>query len=69
MFGIVTKIMVEVLSVLSLATKQIKQGRLSRLSYSEFSLENEVFKPFFCGQTVGLYVTFVAAIAGSLMIM
>jgi len=29
MFGIITKIMVEVLSVLSLATKQIKQGRLS----------------------------------------
>jgi len=31
MSGIVTKIMVEVLSVLSLATKQIKQGRLSTL--------------------------------------
>jgi len=30
MSGIVTKIMVEVLSVLSLATNQIKQGRLSR---------------------------------------
>ena len=30
---------------------------------SEFSLENEVFKPFFCGQTVGKYVTFVAAVA------
>jgi len=30
---IVTKIMVEVLSVLSLATKQIKQGRLSTLFY------------------------------------
>jgi len=29
MSGIITKIMVEVLSVLSLATKQIKQGRLS----------------------------------------
>ena len=29
MFGIVTKIMVEVMSVLSLATKQIKEGRLS----------------------------------------
>jgi hypothetical protein len=29
MTGIITKIMVEVLSVLSLATKQIKQGRLS----------------------------------------
>ena len=33
MSGIVTKIMVEVLSVLSLVTKQIKQGRLSRLFY------------------------------------
>jgi len=33
------------------------------ISYSEFSLENEVFKPFFCGQTVGKYVTFVAAVA------
>ncbi len=30
MSGIITKIMVEVLSVLSLATKQIKQGRLSK---------------------------------------
>jgi hypothetical protein len=30
MFGIITKIVVEVLSVLSLATKQIKQGRLSK---------------------------------------
>ena len=30
MTGIVTKIMIEVLSVLSLATKQIKQGRLSK---------------------------------------
>ena len=29
MSGIITKILVEVLSVLSLATKQIKQGRLS----------------------------------------
>jgi len=29
MSGILTKIMVKVLSVLSLATKQIKQGRLS----------------------------------------
>ena len=29
MSGIITKIVVEVLSVLSLATKQIKQGRLS----------------------------------------
>jgi hypothetical protein len=29
MIGIITKIMAEVLSVLSLATKQIKQGRLS----------------------------------------
>jgi hypothetical protein len=29
MSGIITKIMAEVLSVLSLATKQIKQGRLS----------------------------------------
>src|SRR5260221_823272 len=43
---------------------------------SEFSLENEVFKPFFTGQMVGRYVTchcgrcrkdFVAAIAGSYM--
>ena len=33
MATIVTKIMVEVLSVLSLATKQIKQGRLSTSSY------------------------------------
>jgi len=32
MSGIITKIMAEVLSVLSLATKQIKQGRLSKLS-------------------------------------
>jgi hypothetical protein len=30
MCGIITKIMVEVLSVLSLATKQIRQGRLSK---------------------------------------
>jgi len=30
MSGIIIKIMVEVLSVLSLATKQIKQGRLSK---------------------------------------
>jgi len=30
---------------------------------SEFSLENEVFKLFFCGQTMGKYVTFVAATA------
>ncbi len=30
MSGIITKIMVEVLSVLALATKQIKQGRLSK---------------------------------------
>jgi hypothetical protein len=29
MFGMITKVMAEVLSVLSLATKQIKQGRLS----------------------------------------
>jgi len=35
----------------------------STQSGSEFSLENEVFKPFFCGQTVGKYVTFVAAVA------
>ena len=44
--------------------------------YSEFSLENEVFKPVFSGQIVGKYVTchcgrcrkdFVAAIAGSYM--
>ena len=33
--------------------------------YSKFSLENEVFKPFFCGQTVGKYVTFVAATAAT----
>ena len=33
MSGIITKIMVEVLSVLSLATKQIKQGRLSTSFY------------------------------------
>jgi len=33
MSGIITKIMVEVLSVLSLATKQIKQGRLSEWFY------------------------------------
>jgi len=33
MSGIVTKIMVEVLSVLSLVTTQIKQGRLSRSFY------------------------------------
>jgi len=33
MTGIITKIMVEVLSVLSLATKQIKQGRLSEWFY------------------------------------
>jgi len=31
MSDIITKILVEVLSVLSLATKQIKQGRLSKL--------------------------------------
>ena len=36
MSGIVTKIMVEILSVLSLATKQIKQGRLSTLFYMIF---------------------------------
>jgi hypothetical protein len=30
MSGIITKIMVEVLSVLSFATRQIKQGRLSK---------------------------------------
>jgi hypothetical protein len=29
MFAIITKLMAEILSVLSLATKQIKQGRLS----------------------------------------
>jgi len=34
-------------------------------SCSEFSLENEVFKPFFCGQTVGKYVTFIAATAAT----
>ena len=33
MSGIITKIMVEVLSVLSLATKQIKQGRFGRSFY------------------------------------
>ena len=33
MSGVVTKIMVEVLSVLSLATKQIQQGRLSTSFY------------------------------------
>ena len=33
MADIVTKIMVEVMSVLSLATKQIKQGRLSTSFY------------------------------------
>ncbi len=32
MTGIIVKIMVEVLSVLALATKQIKQGRLSKLT-------------------------------------
>jgi hypothetical protein len=31
MFGIIAKIMAEVLSVFSLVTKQIKQGRLSML--------------------------------------
>ena len=36
MSAIVTKIMVEVLSVLSLATKQIKQGRLSRSFYGYY---------------------------------
>ena len=36
MSGIVTKIMVEVLSVLSLTTKQIKQGRISTLYYIMF---------------------------------
>ena len=36
MSGIITKIMVEILSVLSLATKQIKQGRLSTLFYMIF---------------------------------
>jgi len=35
---IVTKIMVEVLSVLSLATKQIKQGRLSTSYIIKFAL-------------------------------
>ena len=34
--------------------------------HSEFSLENEVFKLFFCGQTVGKYVTFVAAMAAKI---
>ena len=32
MSGVIIKIMAEVLSVLSLATKQIKQGRFSKLS-------------------------------------
>ena len=32
MSGIITKILVEVLSVLSLATKQVRQGRLSKES-------------------------------------
>ena len=35
------------------------------ITCSEFSLENEVFKPFFCGQTMGKYVTFVAATAAA----
>jgi hypothetical protein len=38
MSDIVTKIMVEVMSVLSLATKQIKQGRLSTSFYIIFTL-------------------------------
>ena len=37
MSGVVIKIMAEVLSVLSLATKQIKQGRFSKLSRITYS--------------------------------
>ena len=36
MMDILVKIMVEVLSVLSLATKQIKQGRFSKLIYPPY---------------------------------
>jgi len=46
--------------VLNLRSLQVR-----RRVGSEFSLENEVFKPFFCGQTVGKYVTFVAATAAT----
>jgi len=47
------------------ASDETKQGVFmdKYMNSSEFSLENEVFKPFFCGQTVGKYVTFVAATA------
>ena len=38
MSNIIVKIMVEVLSVLSLATKQIKEGRLSKMSFILFIL-------------------------------
>jgi hypothetical protein len=38
MINIIVKIMVELLSVLALATKQIKQGRLSRCIVTRTSL-------------------------------
>jgi len=45
------------------------KGHAQTTLYSEFSLENEVFKPFVCGQTVGKYVTFVAATAAATRIL
>jgi hypothetical protein len=47
MTEIVVKIMVEVLSVLALTTKQIKQGRLSRCTITSIAMAQCAIESFF----------------------
>ena len=51
MTNIIVKIMVEVLSVLALATKQIKQGRLSRCTITYIAHISTCYRVF-CQKTV-----------------
>jgi len=53
MSGLVTKIMVEVLSILSLVTKRIKQARPSTLFYIVISLGCDLFLETFAKKLLG----------------
>ena len=53
MSGLVTKIMVEVLSILSLMTKHIRQARLGRLLYIIICLVSDVFLEMFARKLLG----------------
>ena len=53
MTDIIVQIMVEVLSVLALATKQIKQGRLSKRFQHPYIAHRSTYHREVCQETVG----------------